>query len=82
VTEKLLQNHRNLRRSSSDHTNDATRWLLRSDAGGRYRSTSAKAAADQHHVAAAIDRRDRQTDRQTDGHETDVLRLQLDVAKS
>ena len=52
---------------------DAARSLLRSGAGGRYRSTTAAgawAAAKQRLVAEAVDRRDRQTDGRTDGHRT------------
>jgi len=56
-------------RSSSDQSIDAARSLLRCDAGGRYRSMSAagaRAAATQLHVAADINRRDRQTDGRPD----------------
>jgi len=58
-----------LHRSSSDHSTDAARSQLSFGASGRHGSKSAtgvRAATKQLHVAAAIDRRDRQTDGRTD----------------
>jgi len=58
---------------------------MRSGASGRYRQDRTAArirvAANQLHLAAAIDRRDRQTDGRTDGHRTVTQTLEAGSVK-